>query len=122
MRPGNMNMMFCPSMASCFSWPLRNPSPTPTSSSSDPTPQAIPNMVRKERSLCAQRLRKICPKMSKIVRIIERQLYLFNISHAVLEGPSGGALKTRLLLFHEQQPMWYGGSENIGVEQHYYSD
>ena len=38
---------------------------------SEPTPQAIPNIVRNERSLCAQRLRKICAKMSKTVRIIE---------------------------------------------------
>jgi hypothetical protein len=28
-------------------------------------------MVRNERSLCAQRLRKICAKMSRTVRIIE---------------------------------------------------
>src|SRR5258708_7018458 len=121
-RPGKRNMMSLPNSANSRLFPERKPSPTPTSSSNDPTPQAIPNMVRNERSLCAQRLRKICAKMSKTVRIIERQLYLFNISHAVLEGPSGGALKTQRRLFHEQQPMRYRGSENIGVEQHYYSD
>ncbi len=31
------------------------------------------------------------------------------------------SLKIRLLLFHEQQPMRYRRSENIGIQQHYYS-
>src|SRR5579863_8357460 len=69
MRPGNINMMFCPREASCFSWPLRKPSPSPTSSSSEPTPQAIPNMVRNERSLCAQRVDSDCRTMSRSIRI-----------------------------------------------------
>src|SRR5207302_1091455 len=44
--------------------PLRNPSPSPTSSSSDPTPQAIPNMVRNDRSLCAHKVATDCLTMS----------------------------------------------------------
>src|SRR5579863_5070995 len=69
-RPGKINMMSLPNSANSRLLPERKPSPTPTSSSNDPTPQAIPNMVRNERSLCAQRLRKICAKMSETVRII----------------------------------------------------
>src|SRR5437016_4482432 len=71
-RPGKMNMMSLPNSANSRLLPERKPSPTPTSSSKDPTPQAIPNMVRKERSLCTQRLRKICAKISRTIRIIER--------------------------------------------------
>src|SRR6266700_1416807 len=70
-RPGKINMIFLPNSANSRLLPERKPSPTPTRSSKDPTPQAIPNMVRNERSLCAHRLRKICAKMSKTVRIIE---------------------------------------------------
>ena len=71
-RPGKMNMMSLPNSAISRLLPERKPSPTPTSSSNDPTPQAMPNMVRNERSLCAHRLRKICAKMSRTVRMIER--------------------------------------------------
>src|SRR5215475_4711002 len=70
-RPGKMNMMSRPNSARLRLFPERKPSPTPTSSNKDPTPQAIPNMVRNERSLCAHRLRKICPKMSNTVRMGE---------------------------------------------------
>src|SRR5271166_4749257 len=69
MRPGNMNIMFCPRFASCFSWPLRKPSPRPTSNSNEPTPQAMPNMVRNERSLCAQSVDSDCRTMSSSMRI-----------------------------------------------------
>src|SRR5271157_4502870 len=69
-RPGNRNMMSLPNSASSRLLPDRKPSPTPTSSNRDPTPQAIPNMVRNERSLCAHKLRKICAKMSSSVRMI----------------------------------------------------
>src|ERR1700690_4654733 len=69
MRPGNVNIMFCPSVASCFSWPLRKPSPNPTRSSREPTPQAMPNMVRNERSLCAHRVDSDCRTMSRSMRI-----------------------------------------------------
>src|SRR5438067_4904153 len=71
-RPGKINMMSLPNSANSRLLPERKPSPTPTSSSKDPTPQAMPNMVRNDRSLCAHRLRKICANMSKTVRIIER--------------------------------------------------
>src|SRR4051794_20157201 len=64
-----MNMMFCPRVASCFSCPLRKPSPKPTSSRSEPTPQAIPNMVRKERSLCAHSVESDCRTMSRSMRM-----------------------------------------------------
>src|SRR5271163_2844297 len=74
-RPGKMNMMSRPNSAISRLLPERKPSPTPTSSSNDPTPQAMPNIVRNERSLCAQRLRKICAKMSKTVRILGRSDY-----------------------------------------------
>jgi hypothetical protein len=70
-RPGKMNMISLPNSANSRLLPERKPSPTPTRSSKEPTPQAIPNMVRNERSLCAQRLRKICAKMSDTVRIVE---------------------------------------------------
>src|SRR5579859_1375693 len=63
-------MMSLPHSDSSRLFPERNPSPTPTSSSNEPTPQAMPNMVRNERSLCAQRLRKICAKMSVTARMI----------------------------------------------------
>src|SRR5438105_2738306 len=71
-RPGKINMMSLPNSANSRLLPDRKPSPTPTSSSKDPTPQAMPNMVRNERSLCAHRLRKIWVKMSETVRMIER--------------------------------------------------
>jgi len=48
--------------------PERKPSPNPTSRSNEPTPQAIPNMVRNERSLCAQSVRRIWSTISRKVR------------------------------------------------------
>src|SRR5579863_3024752 len=62
-------MMSLPNSASSRLLPERNPSPTPTSSNRDPTPHAMPNIVRNERSLCAHRFLKICPKISITVRI-----------------------------------------------------
>src|SRR5690348_5580905 len=73
-RPGNRNIMSFPNSANSRLLPDRNPSPTPTSNSSDPTPQAIPNMVRNERSLFAHKLRRIWVKMSWTVLIIEKPL------------------------------------------------
>src|ERR1700685_1269597 len=67
---GEMNTMLRAQPAPSRWFPERKPAPTPTKSSSEPTPQAMPNMVRNERSLCAHRLRKIWAKMSKNVRII----------------------------------------------------
>ncbi len=58
-------MMSSPKELSSLRLPERKPSPNPTRSSNDPTPQAIPNMVRKERNLCAQRVRSICRRISK---------------------------------------------------------
>src|SRR3954469_16311196 len=72
-RPGNINMMSLPNSAISRLLPERKPSPTPTNRSNDPTPQAIPNMVRNERSLCAQRLQKIWEKMSAMARIVPLQ-------------------------------------------------
>src|SRR5882724_1084605 len=107
-RPGKINMMSLPNSASSRLFPERKPSPTPTSNNKDPTPQAIPNMVRNERSLCAHRLRKICPKMSNTVRIGEL-LDTFHLRRTiVLEGqqfPSKrtlgpkAATNTRVLYF-----------------------
>src|ERR1700730_16845865 len=62
-------MMSLPYCATSRLLPERKPSPRPTSSSKLPTPHAMPNMVRNERSLCAQRVRKICAKMSRTMRI-----------------------------------------------------
>lgn len=68
-RPGKMNMTSLPKVDISRRFPERKPSPTPTSRSREPTPQAMPNMVRNERSLCAQRARPISPKVSSKVRI-----------------------------------------------------
>src|SRR5260370_36094911 len=68
-------MMCLPKSASTRLLPERKPSPTPTSRSKDPTPHAMPNMVRNERNLCAHRLRKICPKISVTLRIQEPRKY-----------------------------------------------
>src|SRR5215469_12333176 len=64
-----MKMMSWPMVAMFFCWPERNPSPSPTSISSDPTPQAMPNMVKKDRSLCAHKVRITWAKMSKAILI-----------------------------------------------------
>src|SRR5436190_5216698 len=80
-RPGKINMMFSPNSARLRLFPERKPSPRPTSSSNDPTPQATPNMVRNERSLCAHRVRRTCPKMSRIIRIIVYIVSLDEIYH-----------------------------------------
>lgn len=66
--------MFLPHSANSRLFPERKPSPTPTRSSKDPTPQAIPNIVRKERSLCAQRLRRIWRKISDTVLMTAHDL------------------------------------------------
>src|ERR1051326_5815613 len=58
-------MMSVPMFDRFFACPDRKPSPRPTSSSREPTPQAMPNIVRNERSLCAHKLRNICRRISK---------------------------------------------------------
>ena len=68
-RPGNRNITFSPISSNCLRFPERKPSPTPTSNSSDPTPQAMPNMVRNDRSLCAQSVLRVWPKISKRMRM-----------------------------------------------------
>src|SRR5271155_1591554 len=68
-RPPKKKMMFLPKVSSWRRFPLRKPSPTPANSNSDPTPQAMPNMVRNERSLCAHRVRNVWPKVSRSMRI-----------------------------------------------------
>ncbi len=60
--PPQMNMTSSPNSLNAFRLPERNPSPRPTSSNSDPTPHAIPNMVRNERSLCAHSVLKRLPE------------------------------------------------------------
>src|ERR1700761_3713022 len=45
-------------------FPERKPSPKPINSNIDPTPQAMPNMVKKARSLLDQIARNTSPKMS----------------------------------------------------------
>src|ERR1700704_4678925 len=69
MRPVKVNMMSRPRLAILRSWPLRKPSPRPTSSRSEPTPQAMPNMVRNERSLWAHRVDRDWRTISRRVRI-----------------------------------------------------
>jgi len=69
-RPDQINRTFSPIESNCFRLPERNPSPNPTSRSREPTPHAMPNMVRNERSLCAQRVCRVWPKMSKITRTL----------------------------------------------------
>src|SRR5438445_11466088 len=66
-----MNITFSPMESNCLRLPDRKPSPRPTSSSREPTPHAIPNMVRNERNLCAQRARKVCPIISKMRRTLD---------------------------------------------------
>src|SRR5439155_26721643 len=58
-----------PSSLRFFSCPLRKPSPSPTSSSSDPTPQAMPNMVRKDRNLWAHNVARDCRTISRNICI-----------------------------------------------------
>src|SRR5580658_6836682 len=69
-RLDQMNITFSPRVSNCFLFPERNPSPNPTSSRSENTPQAIPNMVRNDRSLCPHRVRRVCPNMSKMSRML----------------------------------------------------
>src|ERR1700726_3646866 len=64
-------MKSSPKLARFLAVPARKLSPNPTSSSSDPTPQAIPNMVRKERSLCVHMARNTSPKLVTNLLITE---------------------------------------------------
>src|SRR5258705_9679116 len=91
-RPDQMNITFSPSSSNCFRLPERKPSPKPTSKSKEPTPQAIPNMVRKERSLCAQSVRRVWLEISKSRRIA---------SHNHTRGKKLGFRQTTKLCFVE---------------------
>jgi hypothetical protein len=46
----------------------------------------MPNMVRKERNLCTQRVRKICAKMSRSIRISNRYSITSGVLHGYLTG------------------------------------
>src|SRR5580692_351564 len=56
--------MSLPKLARLRCWPERKPSPRPTRTSSEPTPQAMPNMVRNVRTLLATMARKTWPRVS----------------------------------------------------------
>jgi len=71
-RPDQMNMTFSPNSSNCFLLPERKPSPSPTSNRSEPTPQAIPNMVRNDRSLWAHNVLRVWAKESNRKRIAVR--------------------------------------------------
>src|SRR5260221_1791933 len=62
-------MTSSPMFAMFLCWPERNPSPTPTRNNREPTPQAMPNIVRNERSLCDHNVRSTCAKMSNAILI-----------------------------------------------------
>src|ERR1700692_3394818 len=79
-------MMSLPYWANSRLLPERKPSPSPTSRSKEPTPQAMPNMVRKERNLCTQRVLKICAKMSTSIRIGYRYSITSGVLHGYLTG------------------------------------
>src|ERR1039458_5249886 len=63
-RPGNTMTMFSPSCLSRSRWPILKPSPMATISTIEATPQAIPAMVRKLRSLFRSRLEMTWPNNS----------------------------------------------------------
>src|SRR5690348_10406860 len=90
-RPGKINITSSPRVDISRRLPERKPSPTPTSRSREPTPQAMPNMVRNERSLWAQRARKISPSVSDRVRM--RRLSAYSRHQGA--GSRGGAKKVR---------------------------
>src|SRR5271157_4535678 len=79
-RPGKINMMSSPRAFSSLRLPDRKPSPRPTRSRREPTPQAMPNIVRNERSLFAHRVRNICRRISK--NIMPRQGLRSNLRYA----------------------------------------
>src|SRR5713226_3683079 len=58
-------MMSLPRFFAWSSCPFRKPSPAATISTIDTIPQAIPNMVRNVRSLCAHNVRSTSPMRSR---------------------------------------------------------
>ncbi len=90
-----------------FRWPDLKPSPSPTSISSDPTPQAMPNMVKNDRSLWAHNVRITWAKMSKAI--------LISVSR-VTPAPSP------VLLLSNTQPkrlrfQYLDGNQQLGVSR-----
>ncbi len=69
MVPASRKMISVPRVARERRWPERKPSPRPMSRSSEATPQAMPNMVRKERSLLAVIDSKTCFRISNALRM-----------------------------------------------------
>src|SRR5688572_8176362 len=65
-RPPQTMTTFLPSSSSTCWLPRRKPSPVADNTTTEITPQRIPNMVRKLRSLLARRLEKTCEKASCI--------------------------------------------------------
>src|ERR1019366_2220996 len=63
-RPGNTMTMFSPICLRRSLWPTLKPSPMATISTIEATPQAIPAMVRKLRSLLRSRLEMTWPNNS----------------------------------------------------------
>src|SRR5512140_265168 len=82
-RPPQMNITSSPISLKDLRLPERNPSPRPTSSKRDPTPHAIPNMVRNERSLWAQSVRNVWPNISRSRRM---NPYFPGLGYAELKG------------------------------------
>src|SRR5439155_14106115 len=67
--------MSLPRFRAWISWPLRRPSPAATISTIETMPQAIPNMVRNVRSLCAQRVRTTSPmRLRRTIADLTREL------------------------------------------------
>src|SRR5579872_2700016 len=73
MVPFHIMIRSLPSFARLRCCPDRNPSPRPTSTSSEPTPHAIPNIVRKLRSLLAAIARKTSLSVSVKFCIVFRR-------------------------------------------------
>src|SRR5947209_149435 len=110
--------------SNCLRFPARNPSPTPTSRSREPTPHAMPNMVRNDRSLCAHNVRRVCPKMPKM----SRKLQLYGPAFlALMRGQppsavqSGAARQLSPTIHHNlvfqclETPLFSSGMSNLAL-------
>ena len=64
-RPANTIMMFLPKSSATLAWPTRNPSPAATISVIETMPQAMPNIVKNVRTLCAHRVRSVSRTRSR---------------------------------------------------------
>jgi hypothetical protein len=65
-RPFLMMTMFLPSSWRTFSFPRWKPSPVADRMTMVITPQAMPNIVRKERNRCAERFCQVCQSSSRM--------------------------------------------------------